>query len=177
MGEYGHGTMRLTRLAPTKQRVTKLHVVRRILQEAVTYPAHPPGTESAEYRQVHHHLIYELDEPCWICGVRRSTLNDPAQNPCKATQMETHHDGLEWALANAVDPAKIYADFKDKGMAAPTDAALRAWLDSEGAMTVLCDVHHRKRFRGIHVITYPVWAPQRWVLSGFPYIPADTNAA
>lgn len=152
--------------------LAKLHVVRRMLQEVVTYPPHPPRTESPEYRKVHHHLIYELDEPCWICGVRHSTLTDPEHNPSKATQMETHHDELEWALANAVDPAKIYADFKDKGMAAATDAALRQWLDSENQMLVLCDTHHRKRFRGIHVTTYPVWKPQRWVRAGFPYIPS-----
>jgi hypothetical protein len=25
---------------------------------------------------------------------------------------------------------------------------------------VLCDVHHRHKFVGIHAITYPIWRPQ-----------------
>jgi hypothetical protein len=30
---------------------------------------------------------------------------------------------------------------------------------------VLCDVHHRHKFVGIHAITYPIWGPQDLVNS------------
>ena len=137
------------------------HAVTRRLMETIAYPEHDPRSESEEYRQVHHHLIVELDEPCWICGVRRSTLGDPARNPRGAKQMETHHYHVEWALANAIDPAKILHDFPELGAA---DAEhLRQWLDSEGQMLVLCNVCHRDPHYGIHSITYPAWVAQRWL--------------
>jgi len=78
--------------------------------------------------------------------------------------METHHWHLEWALANAVDPSKILADFPD--MKSADDASLRNWLDSEGNMLVLCEAHHRLGTVGIHMITYPAWVAQRWLRGG-----------
>lgn len=140
------------------------HIVKRTLHEVVAYPAHPPREESAEYRRVHHHLIVVLDEPCWICGVRNSTLNDPTKNPFGAKAMETHHVALEWALEGAADPAKVLEEFPDMGAA--DDPHLRLWLDSEGNMLVLCDVHHRDGYAGIHSITYPVWRSQRYEWDG-----------
>ena len=147
------------------------HPVSRTLHETIWYGEHAHRTESPEYRKTHHHLINVLDEPCWVCGVRKSTLGDPKQNPHGATQLETHHSALEWALESAVDPAKVYADFPEMGAA--DDAHLRAWLDSEGNMLVLCDVHHRHGFYGIHMVTYPAWVAQRrewdgWDLANGP---------
>ena len=139
------------------------HAVTRHLTETVYYPDHAPRTESPEYKTVHHHLVYELDEPCWICGVRNSTLHDPEQNPRGATQIETHHAVVEWALANAVDPSLILADFPEMGAA--DDAHLRQWLDSEGQMLVLCDVCHRHGMAGIHMISYPAWVVQKYLKS------------
>lgn len=35
------------------------------------------------------------------------------------------------------------------------------WIDhDEDNLWVLCDVHHRARFFGVHQITVPVWGPQ-----------------
>lgn len=144
------------------------HLVSHALHEAVMYPEHQARKASAEYRRVHEHLIDELDEPCWICGVRKSTLHDPAQNPRGAKEMETHHYHVEWALANAVDPAKILADFPELG--AVDDEHLRRWLDSEGQMLVLCDVCHRSGHYGIHSITYPVWVAQRYFRTGWDLV-------
>ncbi len=31
---------------------------------------------------------------------------------------------------------------------------------------MLCDVHHRHKFVGIHAITYPIWGPQDVVDAG-----------
>jgi hypothetical protein len=81
------------------------HLVTRTLTESIWYPPHAPRKASAEYTRVHKHLIYELDEACWICGIRRST----------GGKMETHHWQLEWALANRADPSKILADFPAMG--------------------------------------------------------------
>jgi hypothetical protein len=148
--------------------VVAAHAQTRQLMETIAYPQHDPRTASAEYRQVHHHLIVERDEPCWICGVRNSTLSDPDANPRGSGQMETHHYHVEWALANAIDPAKILKDFPELGTA--DDTHLRQWLDSEGQMLVLCDVCHRHPHYGIHNITYPAWVAQRWLRRGWDLV-------
>lgn len=151
------------------------HVQTRTLTETLWYPDHLPRKASAEYTRTHHHLIDVLDEPCWVCGVRKSTLRDKASNPHGATQLETHHWHVEWALANAVDPAKILADFP--AMGAADDAHLRQWLDSEGQMLVLCDVHHRHGLYGIHSVTYPAWVVQRVLKAGYDLAKGPTGAA
>ena len=130
------------------------HEVTRTLTESIWYPAHGSRRATDEYKRIHHHLVVELNEPCWICGVRHS---DDAL-------METHHWHVEWALANGVDPAKILADFPAMGSA--DDPHLRSWLDGEGNMLVLCSSHHRHGLVGIHSITYPAWVAQRWLRRG-----------
>lgn len=129
------------------------HEQTRTLSETVWYPSHDHRTASAEYKRVHHHLVYELDEPCWICGVRQSQL--PA-----GEHMETHHWALEWSLANAVDPALILADFPEMGAA--DEPHLREWLDSESNLFVLCARCHRGGHNGVHMITMPAWIAQRY---------------
>lgn len=113
------------------------------------YPPHEKRHATSLYRKTHRKLIVEMDEPCWICGVRRS----------QGGRMETHHAHLEWAAANGVDLAKITADFAEI-MNDP--ARLRDWLDSEGNMLVLCDRHHRGSREGVHMISYPAWLLQRY---------------
>lgn len=138
------------------------------------YPEHQARKASAEYRKVHDHLVNVLDEACWVCGVRKSTLRDPVLNLHASTQIETHHYHVEWALANAVDPAKLIKDFPE--MKESTDAALREWLDSESQMLVLCDVCHRSPYYGIHSITYPAWVSQRWLLAGYDLVKGLASA-
>ena len=137
----------------SKKRV-EAHNLHRTLDEIIAYPSHDPRRASALYKKVHHHLVYELDEPCWICGVRQSGLPE-------GQHMETHHAVLEWALAGAADPKLILADFPKMGVA--DDPHLRQWLDSEGNMLVLCAKCHRGARRGIHMITYPAWIAQRYI--------------
>jgi hypothetical protein len=137
------------------------HVVTRQLTETVWYPEHLPRKASAEYHQVHRHLVYELDEPCWVCGIRQSQLPRGQHN-------ETHHWHLEWALANAIDPFLLVKDVDPQRIltADSADAWLREFLDSEGNMLVLCSAHHRHGMLGIHCITYPAWVAQKWLRSG-----------
>lgn len=149
------------------------HQVTRRLMETIAYPEHDPRTASPEYHRVHHHLVVELDEPCWICGVRHSTLADPDLNPHGARQMETHHVELEWALANAADPAKLLAAFPEMGAA--DEPHLREWLDSQGNMLVICDVHHRHPQYGVHSITHPAWIAQKWLREDWDLVKGGTT--
>ncbi len=128
----------------------------RMLDERVAYPPHPPRKSSRTYVKTHHHLVYVLDAPCWICGVRHST----------GGAMETHHYRFEWASQFGLDLTKVEADFPDL-----TDRAkLAEWVDSEGNMLVLCAVHHRAKYEGIHEITYPAWLLQRYQGAEFAFI-------
>jgi hypothetical protein len=148
------------------KRIIPAHVVTRKLLESVWYPDHDPRTASAEYKRVHNHLVYELDEPCWICGIKQSQLP-------KKEYMETHHQHVEWALVNAIDPQKIIQDFPEMGD--NNDQALRHWLDSEGNMLVLCEAHHRHKLVGIHSVTYPIWQAQRWQFNNINLIPEEPD--
>jgi len=128
----------------------------RTLDERVAYPPHPPRTESRTYVKTHHHLVYDMDAPCWICGVRHST----------GGAMETHHYRFEWASQFGLDLSKVEADFPDL-----TDRVkLAEWVDGEGNMLVLCATHHRAKYEGIHEITYPAWLLQRYQGDEFVFI-------
>lgn len=121
-------------------------------------PAHPPREETPIYKKTHHQLVVEEDSPCAICGVRRSTLADPAQNPFGATQLETHHFPIERSLLNACDWRKIAAKFKQ----VTSEADLEEFVDGPANMLVLCDQCHRSPQHGIHHLL-----PQDWFIQPF----------
>lgn len=139
-----------------------VHAVRRLLQETVLYPPHPPRVESSAYVAIRHQMVVIEDAPCAICGVRQSTLGDPTQNLVGALALETHHARIEWALIDAIDLEKF-----NQQIARPNysrdfgQAEMAAWIDHDRAnLLVLCDVHHRHPLVGIHAVTYPAWIAQ-----------------
>lgn len=153
------------------RKAQEIHENPRTLKERAFYPAHDKRLETKEYKTAHHHLAVELDLPCLVCGVKNSTLKDKAQNRYGAKQMETHHHVIEWSLANAIDPAKFnkiilphlkvrHPQNPDYRKAAFDAQDVADWVDhSEDNLWVLCDVHHRAAYLGIHEITYPIWCP------------------
>lgn len=169
--------------APGDDDISHYHVVERMLDEQAFYPPHDQRTESADYAAIHRQMTVADDKRCLVCGVQHSTLGDPNKNPFGAVQMETHHHTIEWALANAIDPAKfnqhirpgllrlsenrpaglskLYTKF-DAAYANDMDAQTIAdWVDHAfDNLWVLCDIHHRHKFVGIHAITFPIWGPQ-----------------
>jgi hypothetical protein len=167
----------------------KQHIQRRSIDELEFYPAHDKRLETKEYKAVHNKLVKDQDRPCLVCGVTDSIIKDPIKkdsaklNPFGATQLETHHHIIEWALQNAIDVdrfnktlrlnlARRHPDNPQyKGEMTAKEVA--DWVDhSEDNLWVLCDVHHRARYLGIHEITYPIWSPmdllrgdfESWVL-------------
>jgi len=160
-----------------QQKLKEIHEMNRPLDEIDFYPAHDKRVETPEYQAAHKKLTVDMDLPCLICGVRNSILKDPVKskdpslNPFGAKQMETHHHVIEWALANAVDVDKFNKMLlpslqrrhpNDPAYQKPFTAEdIRNWVDhSEDNLWVLCDVHHRAPFFGIHEITDPIWGPQ-----------------
>ncbi len=161
-----------------------IHGGAKVLDDPMFYPAHDERTETAAYQKVHLDLTVAQDLPCMVCGVRNSMLKDaakakdPTLNPYGATQMETHHHTIEWALANAIDPARFNKTLRPNlASGHPTNAMyqrdmtgaeISAWVDhSPDNLWVLCDVHHRHRWVGIHEISYPLWVPQSLLTQDF----------
>ncbi|HEX4177057.1 MAG TPA: hypothetical protein VHY57_01415, partial [Rhizomicrobium sp.] len=168
----------------TDDPLTQYHAVQRFLQEKAFYPPHDKRKESAKYAAVHKQMTIVEDQPCLVCKVTHSTLGDHDKNPFGAVQLETHHHTIEWALANAIVPelfnkqvrpgllrraqdrAKtdhdpIYKEFDPLYENDMSADQIKDWVDhSPDNLWVLCDVHHRHKFVGIHAITYPIWGPQ-----------------
>ena len=170
------------------------HIVARMLDEQAFYPAHDARMESPGYAKVHHQMTVVDEMPCLVCGVQQKTLKDLASNPFGAIQLETHHHTIEWALANAVSVERfnakvrlgllreaharaynpgyaqkpaVYKTFDALYEKDMSEDDIHAWVDhAADNLWVLCDVHHRHIFVGIHSITYPIWGPQDIVDDG-----------
>ena len=160
-----------------QKKVAAIHLNRRLLDEMAFYPAHDKRSETPAYKKAHHHLTVDLDLPCLICGVKYSILGSP-ENTYGAKQMETHHHVIEWALANAIDTEKFnrillphlaHQHPNNQEYQQPfTQQQIRDWVDhSEDNLWVLCDVHHRAQYFGIHEITFPIWGPMNLLRSDF----------
>jgi hypothetical protein len=156
-----------------QHRIVQQHIQHHTIDELQFYPEHDARTESKEYVAVHKKMTVQEDLPCLVCGVRNSTLKDPKANRYQAKQMETHHHIVEWSLANAIDVDRFNAAIRPNlAHKHPNDPTwhyeqpfsveqIRQWVDhSEHNLWVLCDVHHRAKYLGIHEITYPIWCPQ-----------------
>ncbi len=185
--EYRKGQAQVIKKAHTIRSAVKEHAERgngltihgrpEVLLDPMFYPEHDQRTESPGYAKVHKKLTVDDDRPCLVCGVKNSILKnektkkDPALNPFGAIQMETHHHVVEWALANAVDPKNFNKAIRpnlagrhpDQAMYKRdmTEQEILDWVDhSADNLWVLCDVHHRHKWVGIHHVSYPMWAPQ-----------------
>jgi hypothetical protein len=59
-----------------------------------------------------------------------------------------------------------------------TDEDVRNWVDHSEDNLVLCDVHHRAKFLGIHEVSYPIWAPMNLLRNDFEdYVRQQIEAA
>lgn len=169
---------RLTDQLKVFKKAQKIHANISKLNQIAFYPAHDKRRETPGYKKIHKHLTVELDLPCLICGVKHSTLKDPGQNPYGAKQMETHHHIVEWALANAISTEKFNSRVlphlahrhgdKPEYKKPFTDQQVKDWVDhSPDNLWVLCDVHHRAKYMGIHEITFPIWGPANLLRDDF----------
>ncbi len=162
----------------------KVHGSFRKFEEADFYPPHEKRRSSAKYREIHKKLVVKEDLPCLICGVKHSYLMDEEKkvdltfNPNKASQMETHHHIIEWSLANAIDVQKFNKTLAPNLKRRYPNEKLyhsymlendiKDWVDHhEHNLWVLCDIHHRHKYFGIHAITGPMWTPQNLFSEAF----------
>ncbi len=129
-------------------------------------PPHPPREDTPIYARTHHHLVYTLDTPCAICGVRHSTLGIARANPFGAKAVETHHYPIERSLLNACDPNKVHVIFPQ----VKNHESLEAFIDSEENIMVLCDIHHRHPHYGIHHILAQDFFVQPFLYGGYQVV-------
>lgn len=174
--DIGHASLQQHAVAAdAKRRVLAARAAGRTLAEMDFYPARPARECTAGFRHIQHDSIVVRDLPCHICGVTHSLLSDPvkradpALNPFGASQLELHHKEIECQLALGISLEKFNARlypwlFRWKPDAYPlpfTTEAMLAWIDhGPENMQVLCDVHHRHKYLGVHCITGPIWGPQ-----------------
>lgn len=141
--------------------------------EAEFYPEHPARADTPEYSATHTLLVDTLDQPCHDCGVRKSTLNDPIQNPYGAKQLETHHYPIQREYADAVDWKKVAKDFPQ----VVDQVSFIHFVDSPANMLVLCDVCHRSPNRGIHHLITSDQMIKKYLLDGYVLDDVVSNAA
>jgi len=171
---HGKGAAAPTAREGKKSAASTFHELRRQLDERAFYPPHDARQSSPEYRKVHEKMVNA--NGCLVCDVTNKTLKDPKKredlslNPYGAKQLETHHHMIEWALASAIDRDKFnkrilpflqkrHGTQKYPGPLSAKEVS--DWVDhSEDNLWVLCDVHHRAKFFGIHEVTDPIWGPQ-----------------
>ncbi len=179
LGSANGDIIRLTQQLADYQ-VVKQHTQMHTIDELQFYPTHDKRRETPAYEAIHKELVDKEDLPCLVCGVRKSTLHDPKKNPFGATQIETHHHIVEWALQNAIDVGKFNEIIRPHlARRHPKDPVwkyeepfneerVRNWVDhSEHNLWVLCNVHHRAQFLGIHEVTYPIWSPMNLLRDDF----------
>lgn len=121
------------------------------------YPDHPPRKESALFSRTKHHLVAELDTPCWVCGSK--------------DKREVHHFHAEWADSEGIDWDRMRAlhpGFDWSTFSKPED-----FIDSAYNMMVLCEKHHRAKDHGIHLVPYPIWIMQRVKRADFVFSPDE----
>ncbi len=145
--------------------VSHVHVTHEEVASSEFTPPHPPREETPEYRRAHHQLVVVEDRPCQVCGVRNSTLSNPAQNPYGAKALETHHYPVERSLADACDWRRVAVTFPQAGIV--DEVSFLAWVDSPGNLLVLCDQHHRSPQRGIHHLLPQDFAVQPYLKDGY----------
>jgi len=161
----------------------KSHLQVKTLHEVFRIPAHAKRRATAAFEAIRHQMIVVEDQPCFMCGVRQSTLGFAPLNPKGATSMQLHHCWIEWALADAIDLTKfnqrIVQRFRTQGTPGYerdfTREQMLDWIDhGRENLLPLCDVDHIHRETGIHEIDFPSWIGGLCVRDDFHYEPVGS---
>jgi len=167
--------------------VDHVHEVKEVLHGNIFYPGHPKRKSTPEYEKTHHSLVFIKDTPCFICGIKQSTLTgikngtiDPKTNTLGVKFMESHHLFVQDSLADAVDIetlqkivndddnqplSLIIKDVLKKANIVDHDSLMK-FVDSEENMIILCDVHH-VGFGGMHNTSFNYFIIQKFILPDY----------
>lgn len=147
-------------------------IVKRTLVEIAHYPEHEPraGPHYRIFHEARHHLIEVMGVGCWIGGATKAQIEAglPEGHKCHgATGLEAHHNIAEFAALPEVAWQAVAKDFPQLGI--DSDEKFLEIAESEGGLLILCSVHHRSPFRGIHSITEPNWKLQKYEKEGWDF--------
>lgn len=112
----------------------------RKLIDVIHYEDHPNRTESAEFRKVKQEFHHN-HAGCWI------------NNGYCEGGIEIHHGIVEYSASTEVDWDKVQQDHPGFDH-----------VDSKLQMIPLCEKHHRGVGTGIHMVTYPAWQLQKYLM-------------
>ena len=134
--------------------VTPAHV--QIDRECVAfyYPEHLPREKDPHYKLFNkaRARLIKAGVGCWICGTKEN--------------LECHHSECEYAAATGVDVKKFAALFPEYHI--EDEEEFLCYVESEGNFQILCAIHHRSPFAGIHHCVYPNWKLQRFWRDDLP---------
>jgi hypothetical protein len=123
------------------------------------FPAHEPRESDP-----HYHLFNAARKKlksagkliCWVCGKDEAAAGAPIQ---------LHHDKVEFALQNGVDLEKFEEKFPDLNI--HSEEEFFAFVESEGNLTPLCQLHHTGK-EGVHLLPKPMWIALAYWKDGLP---------
>jgi hypothetical protein len=131
------------------------HLDRHTLRESVSVPDHEERGYSAELERGRRLLKKEGKYKCWICGTEEL--------------LELHHLFCEFSLSNVCDFDKLWelSQVFDPYGYGKEFAELPVESSSDVRnMLVLCRLHHRQTYTGIHNISFSSWIMQKLAKDG-----------
>ena len=133
------------------------HVIQRSLKEVVITPSHVRRTESEAFRRNKQRLREDGHYCCWVCSTTRN--------------LQVHHFGIEWSLANIADWDRVKAfceQWDPYGYGRLLHNQAITSPDDIRNLLVLCETHHigvdsvaGGSGTGIHELTFPIWVVQK----------------
>jgi hypothetical protein len=145
----------------------KQHKTVRNLTEVTITPEHAKRKESATFRASKQRLRDDGHYNCYICG--------------STEELQVHHYGGAWAMANVLDFKKLKAFLEEwdiYGYGKLLQNKSFTSVDDIRNCMVLCQEHHTGgtsdgSANGIHNITFPAWISQKVVKKGKYIVPLE----
>lgn len=121
----------------------------------IHYPAHEPRAHDPHYAAFEAFRRHHREGAACYVGARAGHAQ------CTGG-LELHHDGLEFAVANAADSQALHQDYPEISADATADEVAQ-WIESSPSeFRWLCVFHHRGR-GGAHVAAHADWQAQLYV--------------
>lgn len=125
-----------------QQKITPEHDQVRHLKVVSHYEAHPEQKEERRSFEETKKRIHKENRKCFI----DNEMCDH-EHP-----LEVHHEIIELSMATGIDWGKVNHDFP-----LVTDA------NDYDQMQVLCRIHHREPYTGVHYVPYNEWIAQKYL--------------
>jgi hypothetical protein len=127
----------------------------------ISYPAHEPRASDPHYKDFRAWKKRQRAEGRWRCGW--AVLVDDDTDCDLSTPLEAHHSHIEFALANAVDLARLEHVYP--GVSDP--AQVGEWIEGDSNLVLLCAKHHRGAGTGVHHLSASDYEASHFVVNVF----------